>query len=261
MANTNHQLLSVRQLSVKRGGRRVVDDVSFELLPGMLMAIVGANGAGKSSLLKALVGIIPTSAGVVEWGGERIDHPRKRAQRLGYVPQLYSFPGATRVREFVASGLFPELGRFGSLVDEEGRVASALERIGCSNLIDRSVAALSGGEAQRVLLAAALVHRPSVLLLDEPGSFLDPKHDEGMYRLLKDLAKSQGCGVLVVSHDVNASVLHSDQVLALGQGRQQYCGPGDGFMCAEVFRRVFDCEPVFVKHPSSGVQMVLPRNL
>lgn len=261
MSQLGEPLLGVQNLRVERAGRKLVDDANFALYAGKIIAIVGPNGAGKSTLLKSLAGILPTVGGEISWGGSTALDARSRAKMIGYVPQSFSLAAPITVQRFVISGLFPELGRFGAVENQRERILEALRLVNCAELEDRQVHTLSGGEAQRVLLAAALVHKPKVLLLDEPGSLLDLKHDQELYALLKELVSSGERAVLVVSHDLNASSLLADEILAMKRGRQEYYGAASGFMRAEVVRQVFDFEPIFVAHPRSGMPMILPAQV
>ncbi len=202
-------LLRVEGLEVRYGRETALRDVDFSVRAGERVGLAGPNGGGKTTLLKAILGLLPVASGVV-----RI-HP---GARVGYLPQQAShsdplFPA--RVREIVATGLLGK-GRAGLRNgDESRRVQQELERLGIARLAGARIGALSGGQHQRVLLARALVGRPSLLLLDEPTSALDPTTRETFYETLRCLNREEGMTLMLVSHDEEALRRHTDRILWL----------------------------------------------
>lgn len=202
--------------------------VSLEIGLGQLWMIVGPNGAGKSTLLKIMAGLLRPTAGDATLDGRRLDGvaPRDRARRIAYLPQHLPTHLTQSVHEVVLLGRYPHrtLGLFESAHDH-AVVEQSLEVMGLSAFADRPVATLSGGEAQRVHVAAALAQEPALLLLDEPTTSLDLRHQLEIYRLLQRLVTEQGLGVVVVTHDLNGAARYGSHVALMNAGRFVAVGP------------------------------------
>jgi zinc/manganese transport system ATP-binding protein len=205
-------------LALRFGERTLFEGLGFELEPGELLAVLGPNGTGKTSLIRILLGLLEPSAGSV-----RIDGcpPRERCHRIGYVPQQRVFDRdlVLRGRDLVRLGLDGHrwgFGRFGE--EDRERVDSALAEVGAATYADAPVGRLSGGEQQRLRVAQALVADPVLILADEPLLSLDLAHQRGVVDLLDARRHSASTPVVFVTHDVNP-VLHSvDRVLYLAPG-------------------------------------------
>ncbi|KPQ05195.1 MAG: ABC-type zinc uptake system ATPase component ZnuC [Rhodobacteraceae bacterium HLUCCA12] len=192
-------LIRAEGLSVAYGpAAPILHDIDFTMRAGEIVTVVGPNGAGKSTFLRALLGMIAPGTGRV-W--------RAPGLRLGYVPQ----------RLHLDSNLPLSVARFLRLVQPLSRetVQALLERVGVPGLADRPMAALSGGQFQRVLLAQALAGQPQLLVLDEPTQGLDQPGVAAFYRLIEDLRRDMGCAVLSVSHDLHVVMSASDRVICL----------------------------------------------
>ena len=204
-------LLSLSHVSASYEGKKVLDDVSLSVSQNDFLGIVGPNGGGKTTLVKLMLGLKQPDAGTVAYwrGGQKVGE-----LAVGYLPQ-YShidrqFP--ISVREVVLTGLGnkkPLLAHFNArhrqMVDE------ALRRLDLTPLASRHIAALSGGQLQRVLLARAIVSKPDILVLDEPNTYMDRHFQQDMYALLHDL--NTDCAVVIVSHDMEAVRQHAREVV------------------------------------------------
>lgn len=203
--------------------------VSVDLHRGQTWAIVGPNGAGKSTLLRLLTGLWQPTAGAIEVEGESLHTlpPRRRAQRIAYLPQQAPGDLDMTAREVVLLGRFPHrtLGLFESVTDY-GLAEKALHNAGIAHLADRTMRTLSGGEAQRVHLAAALAQGTEILLLDEPTAALDPHHQLAIFRLVRTIA-DRGALVVAVTHDLNLALRFCDRALVMHDGRCVATGPPD----------------------------------
>ena len=242
-------LLRAEGLVLELGARRVVDGVSLELRGGEWTALVGPNGAGKSSLLTLLAGLRRPAAGRITLLDRELDAwpLRARAAQLAWLAQQGAAEGEIAARDVVALGRLPRHGLLGAPdAADHAAIDAAMRETECSAFAARRLATLSGGERQRVLLARALAVEPRVLLLDEPGSFLDPPHQRTLLAGLVARARA-GAAVLAVLHDLNAA-LAADRVLVLDAGRLVAdAPPHDAAMRAtliEVFRHAFSIEPV-----------------
>ncbi|MCW3836376.1 ABC transporter ATP-binding protein [Sphingomonas canadensis] len=251
--------LTVSDLSVTLGGRKVLDAVAARLQPGRVTAILGPNGSGKSTLVKALAGLIDLDAGHVRIGGrlvQRID-PRERARTIGYLPQDATVHWNLAVRELVALGRLPHRSPFaGPSAADESAVIAALAATGTLALADRAVDTLSGGERARVQLARVLAGTPDWLLADEPLASLDPAHQLGLLERLRGLAEA-GMGVVVVLHDLVQAARAADEVLLLRDGRVIAFAPAREALAHQPLREAFGVE-VMVVPDAEGRLLPIP---
>lgn len=208
-------------LSVQLGQRTVLHGVSLEIAPGELVLLAGRNGAGKSTILRCMVGALQPDAGSAQLGGKPLASwdPRSRARELAFVPQDTDVPFDFTGRELVTMGRHPHRGRSEALRPEDhAAIERALLLLDAGGFADRAVTTLSGGEQRRVAVARALATEARLLLLDEPTNNLDLEHALQLVRLLRKLA-DEGHGVLVASHDLNLFAPHCDRAVLLHDGR------------------------------------------
>jgi len=224
---TAGQLLAVEGVSVDRDGRTVLDDVSFDLRSGEVIAVVGPNAAGKSTLLLALLGLLPARGGI------------ERAGRMAFVPQhgpaQPDFP--ITALEVALQGAAPPRPFRRVTRDQREAARQALERVGLGAHSDASYGSLSGGQRQRVLLARALAQRAEVLLLDEPLSAVDAPSEQAILTAV-DEARRAGAGVLLATHDLELARTFADRVLLLA-GRVCAFGDPSEALSAEHLRRAY----------------------
>jgi iron complex transport system ATP-binding protein len=236
--------IAASYLTIHRGGRAILDNVSLHARSGEFVAVIGANGAGKSTLLAALAGLVAPDAGSIRLDDRalatftRIELARRRA----YLPQNPRCEWPISVERLIALGLTPALPTFGGLPRAfEPRIAEMLTQ--CDLLSQRHQAAttLSGGELARAMLARALVSDPDILIADEPISGLDPRHALDTLRRLRDLAVS---GKLVVAalHDLTLAARYATRLVVLDRGRVTGDGPPKEILTAGLLRTVFEVE-------------------
>ena len=206
--------LACQNLAVGYEGRAVLENLNFSVCPGDYLCIVGENGSGKSTLMKTILGLQPPVRGKVLTG----DGLRKN--EIGYLPQQTpvqrDFPAS--VREIVLSGCQGRCGGRPFYSKGEKQLAqTAMERMQVAALAKRCYRTLSGGQQQRVLLARALCAAQNMLLLDEPVSGLDPKVTGEMYGLIQRLNREDGVTILMISHDITATLTYASHILHLGR--------------------------------------------
>jgi iron complex transport system ATP-binding protein len=213
-------LLQASGVSLERGRRVVVREVSATLRGGQWVAVVGPNGAGKSSLLSVLAGLLPASAGQVHLGGRLLAawRPAERARQIAWLAQQGEAQGEIAARDVVRLGRLPHHGLLGAPGPaDEAAVDAVMAETECSAFAGRPLNRLSGGERQRVLLARALAVQAPVLLLDEPTTHLDAPHQRALLRSVARRA-ADGAAVAVVLHDLTLA-LAADRVWLMDQGR------------------------------------------
>ena len=237
MSTCGLHCLKINHISVTAGGTALVQDVSLHAHCGELTALIGRNGAGKSTLLKAILGEIPHT-GNVEFSGH--DGRPAGKLRIGYVPQTLQVDAGSpaTVYDMMASltSSYPVfLPRRKKTVE---RLRAHLARFNAAPLMDKPVGRLSGGELQRVLLAAATLPPPDLLILDEPVSGVDQAGLQLFYSLLEQLRASSDMVMLLVSHDLDFVRAHADRVVLLDRGVEA-SGPPETVFASDAFRRAF----------------------
>lgn len=235
--------LEARDVTVRRGGREVLVDVSLETVRGAVTGVLGPNGAGKSSLLLAMLGALPEGLerGEVTLEGRPLPSwtADERAQRVAYVPQSTELTAPLTVRSVVAMGRRARRGWAPwSTPRGDGAVDEAMERTDVAGLAERRFDALSGGEQRRVLLARALATEARVVLLDEPAASLDVGHGLALYARLRELAVDD-YALLVVMHDLDDALRFTDRAIMLDGGRVVAAGPTEEVITSERIGKVY----------------------
>ncbi len=219
--------LVVTGASVSLDGTPVLHHVDLTVAAGTWTTVVGPNGSGKSTLLRAVLGLVPTSGRVLVGGAPTTGLSRRdRAQRLALVPQRPVLPEAVTVAEYVALGRTPHHGVLAGPGPGDHRVvAQALARLDLGDLAGRRLGTLSGGEAQRAVVARALAQQAGLLLLDEPTAALDLGHAQQVLELVDRLRVQDGLTVLATLHDLSLAGQYADRLVALAHGRVVAAGP------------------------------------
>ncbi|GMU21262.1 MAG: hypothetical protein AMXMBFR13_13550 [Phycisphaerae bacterium] len=208
-------------LSIHRLGRHVLRRVSLTIDDGEVVSIIGPNGAGKSTLMAGLLGLLSATEGEVRLDGVGIERiPRRQvARRIAYVPQVHEGYLGFPVREVVVSGRYAHLGPLDPLAEQDRKaVTAAVTATRIEDLLNRTVDTLSGGERQKVWLAAALAQGASMLFLDEPTNALDPAHQAELIRIMRGFAAA-GNTLLVVCHDLNLPLALGGRAVGLKAGK------------------------------------------
>jgi zinc/manganese transport system ATP-binding protein len=245
--------------AVRLGGRTIWSELSLAIPHGEFVAILGPNGAGKSTLIKAVLGLLPLAAGRASVVGRA---PGASNDRIGYLPQRHSFDSSTRIRgvDLVRLGL--DGSRWGVPVPgvprrarDAARVAEVIELVGATAYARQAIGQLSGGEQQRLLIAQALVRRPSLLLLDEPLDSLDLPNQAAVAALVRRICREENVAVLLVAHDVNPILSYLDRVVYIAGGTAVE-GTPEQVISSETLSRLYGV-PIEVLQASDGRLVVV----
>lgn len=255
-------MIRAERLSLTLGGAPILRNLDFTLTAGSVTVILGANGAGKSSLLSLLAGERPASGGTLAWFGRPIGawRPRDLARQRAVVPQATHLAFPFTVAEVVALGRLPHA----DPRRDSGALAAIRQRLRLDPLWNRPFASLSGGEQQRVHFARALVQLwhppgetpPCALLLDEPTAALDLKHQVMIVEEACALARTEGVTVIAILHDLTLAARIADQALLLHRGRLLRAGPVTEVLSADALSEAYDTPVSVLRHPDSGRLLV-----
>lgn len=249
---------SIRGLRFHHEGaqRATIDDLTADIARGLMTALIGPNGAGKSTLIQLLLGVLAPESGSVMLEAKDVGAWQRRdmAQHVGVVPQGEVEPLFT-VREIVAMGRYPHLGAWQrERAEDATAIARAMERCDVSAFADRWLSTLSGGERQRVRLARALAQEPSVLVLDEPTTFLDIRHEMTTFELLARL-RDEGTTIVLATHNLNLAARYADELLLLNRGRLVARGAPSDVLTAERVAEVYEWPVSIVPHATGAPQV------
>lgn len=238
----------------------VLRDISVSLQVGEVVALLGPNGSGKTTLIRALLGQLRCSSGSIQWDGRELRRwSRKQlARRVAYLSQSPTYEPDDRVADVLRLGRAPYLRAFGleSAADLQAvdRVADLLQ---LKDLLDRPMRQLSGGQRQRVFVGRCLVQEPAAMLLDEPSTFLDLKHQIELATLLRQLAREKQIGVFMASHDLNLSSELADRVILLKDGSIVGQGTPSEVLQPELLSKIYDVPMSRIDH--EGRPIIFPR--
>jgi iron complex transport system ATP-binding protein len=235
---------------MRYGASTVLSGVTLDVDPGVLTAIVGPNGAGKSTLVGIMAGLREGYAGRCLFDGAEVRtwNRREFASRVSFVPQATRVEFPFTAEEVVLMGRAPHAAGLFESERDRHTARDAMQLTGTLHLRQRDFRSLSGGEQQRVILAAALAQSPEALLLDEPTTFLDVHHQVALYRILRDLCR-RGVLVVAVTHDLNLAAAYAQRAIMLSGGRVVADAPPEDAFRSERLREVFDVPAELLRAP------------
>ena len=254
-------MVEVEDLTAGYGRIVALREVCLVVDRGEMMAVVGPNGSGKSTLLRVLSGVLTPTAGRVRIAGRDLSaYPRRRLARMtAVVPQETSTDFSFSVDEVVLMGRAPHLGRLGFPGEHDLSVArEAMARMGVEHLCGRGLQEISGGERQRVIIARALVQEPEILLLDEPTSHLDIRHQVEIYDLMAELNAERGITIVSVLHDLNLAAMYFRRVAVLSEGTVHSIGPSAEVLTYATIKAVYGTEVYVALNDVTGAVNILP---
>lgn len=250
--------LVTRDLSVDISGKRIVSGIDITVGDNEFVGLLGPNGSGKSTILKSFYRVNKPSSGSLLIDGSNLIKmkPKEVARRLAVVAQDETVEFDFSVREMVMIGRTPHHSAFDRDNEKDREAASqAIERVGCSDLVDRRFNTLSGGEKQRVLIARAVAQGASHLLLDEPTNHLDIRYQIEILELVAGL----GFTVLAALHDLSLAALYCDSVYLMSEGRIIAHGTPSEVITEESVRDAYGADVIIVEHPETRTPHLIPR--
>ncbi len=255
-------ILEARDLTVRYPGAAdpALADAQIAVGPGELVALVGPNGSGKTTLLRAVLGIVPLASGECRILGRPLSQWVRNdlAKAVGVVTQQEERVFPLKVSQSVALGRYPHLAPLAPLGEEDvAAVERAMSLCDVNHLADRSTDTLSGGEWQRVRVARALAQQPTLMVLDEPTSELDIRHEMEVFELVKRLAQQEGMGLLVITHHLNLAGRYASELVLLSRGQVAARGRPSEVLTADNIERVFGW-PVTIQRLADGAPQVIP---
>ena len=253
--------LNMQDVTLGYGRKLVVENITLKAEPSDIVGLVGPNGCGKSTIIKALSRVISPFSGKILLNGQNISRiPRRElACLLGVVPQVPLLPSNFTAFEIVLMGRNPHLGLFKYEGPKDLTIAwEAMEKTSTQHLAQRKISELSGGEIQCVVIARVFAQETEVILLDEPTANLDIGRQIEILDLIKGLCRKDGLTVLVSLHDLNLAAQYCDRLVLIDKGRIHAEGTPGEVINADNIRQVYGADSYIYAHPLSGLPAVLP---
>lgn len=253
-------VVSLEQVDMGYPDLTVLREVTLDVVPGEVLAVIGPNGVGKSTLVRVASGSLPPLGGRVGINGSPLGEltPAERARLVSVVPQATNLPLTFLAQEVVLMGRTPYLGWFETEDEADRQVARvAMERTDTLELADRPIGELSGGEQQRLLIARALAQAAPIMLLDEPTAHLDLRHQDRVLGLVRALAVNEGLAVLLALHDLNLVSKFADRVALLSQSAVRKVGTPEEVLEPNLLESVYGIRIDVVPSPVDGKPLVL----
>ncbi len=253
--------IKLQSVTLSYWRKPVVEDMSLEVKPGQILGLVGPNGCGKSTLIKAMSRVIDPQSGSIQVDGRDIAAIKRieLARLIGVVPQIPLLPSTFSAFEIVLMGRNPHLG----LLQHEGRkdidiAWQAMQQTSTQDLAHRRINQLSGGEIQSVVIARVLAQQTQAILLDEPTANLDIGRQIEILDLIKGLCLSSNLAVAIALHELNLAAQYCDELVLIDKGRIHSRGRSAEVITEENIRQVYGAGSYISSHPLSGLPVVLP---
>lgn len=257
-------ILSAKDVKIGYDDKIIVEQLSLEIETGKITTIIGPNGCGKSTILKALARLNKVKAGAVYLDGEAIQKipTKKIAKKMAVLPQSPDAPSGLTTYDLVSYGRSPHQVGFGRLGEKDKEIIDwALEVTGLTEWKYQEVDTLSGGQRQRAWIAMAIAQETELLLLDEPTTYLDMAHQLEVLQLLKKLNEEEKRTIVMVIHDLNHASRFSDKMIAMKKGKLRKEGTPNEVMTAEVLKDVFQVDAEIVTDPRTNKPACLSYDL
>lgn len=257
-------MINTESLRIGYHEKIIVDDLDLSIKQGEITALVGANGSGKSTILKGMARLLKPESGHVYLNGESIFKQKTHevAKQLAILPQNPTAPEGLTVAELVAYGRFPHQKGMGSLNKTDKKMISwAVDITGMRQYANRAVDHLSGGQRQKAWIAMALAQDAKMMFLDEPTTFLDMAHQLEVLQLLERLNKEEKRTIIMVVHDLNHASRYAEEMIAIKQGEIVYSGNPKQVMNQEMLETVFGVKCDIIEDSRTGTPYCIPYGL
>lgn len=232
-----------KDITISYGKKKIIDNVNIDFPKGKITTIIGANGCGKSSLLKIITRYIKADSGYAYFNDKNIlsINKKKLARDIAVLPQVHEIPPDVDVRTLASYGRYPYTNFNNKLTYEDNKlIDTIIEDVGLSHLSDQKVSTLSGGERQRAWIAMTICQQPEILVLDEPTSFLDINFQIEILDLIRTLNKTKHITIIMVLHDINLSARYSDFIVAIKNQKVYNQGKTIDVINENLFNDIFD---------------------
>lgn len=260
--NIQDHVLCARHLKTGYGGKVIIDDMDLTIPDHKISVIMGANGGGKSTLLKTAARLIRPMDGEILLDGKNYlsYDPKAFARIVGLLPQSPLVPEGVKVSDLISRGRYPYQEPFRGMSREDFEaVDEAMEMMGVQDFADRNVDELSGGQRQRVWIAMALAQETDILFLDEPTTYLDITYQVEILDLLTELNQKRRTTIVMVLHDINLSARYADHLIALKSGRLAAQGTPEQVVTEELIEEIFKLSCYVTRDPVAGSPFLVPR--
>lgn len=247
--------IKTKDLNISYGNLDIVKDLNLEIPKGKITTIIGANGCGKSTILKTIARILQPKSGDIFINDKNIkdQSSKELAKTMAVLPQSPQAPSGLTVEELISYGRFPHQKGFGKMKKEDKDIVSwALEATGISEFRNRKIEALSGGQRQRAWIAMALAQQTDILVLDEPTTYLDLAHQLEVLNLLEELNKKQGTTIVMVIHELNNAARFADHMIGVKKGKIACQGSAYEVMTKENLKELFNIDAEIVSDPRTN---------
>jgi iron complex transport system ATP-binding protein len=252
---TMQSALSLAQISFSYRTQRVLQDITLEIPRQSLLALIGPNGGGKTTLLRVMSKALKPQQGRVLLGGQPLERysARSLAQKLAVISSVQHFEFPFSVKDVVAMGRFPHLNRLERMSGKDWKIVhEAMEKTAVLDFHNRSISQLSSGEKQRVLIARAIAQQPSILMLDEPNAHLDINHQIAVFNLLRALNHQYQMTIIVVLHDLSAASAFCETMVLLHRGQVVRTGTPGEVITKELIQQTYGAEVTVFPSPVGG---------
>jgi iron complex transport system ATP-binding protein len=252
-------IIQIENLSIELSGNSILKGVSLDIEKGHYLSIIGPNGAGKTTLIKCIAGIHRGWEGDIRIDDKPFnDYDSRALGRLqSYVPQAEGRSNPLTVADFVAMGRYPHLSAFTTMkADDYAAIDDAIRRAGLDDFRHRKMSTLSGGERQMAFIAAALAQGAEILLLDEPSTFLDYRHQAEVASILRSACRENGITIVAVHHDINTAAASSDRICAIKDGKIIFEGTPAETANAEVLHHIYDAQFEVTPSPHRSLPLI-----
>lgn len=253
--------IGARDLTFSYGDSIILNDISLKIANGNILTIIGPNGSGKSTLLKNLASTLTPDKGAIFLDSKALNQfsAKELGREIAVVPQNTNIEYDFTVHEIVLMGRNPYVGRFKQETEEDlSIVKAAMERTNTWELKNRSIDKLSGGEAQRVIIARAIAQEPHILLLDEPTAALDMHHQIEVLDLLKRLNEEKSITIIMALHDINLAARYSKEILLLHKGEKIIMGKPEEVITKKNLQKAYKIDMIVEKNLYTNSLQVIP---